>query len=754
MRSPLAWRAIRFHGPVAPGAARALLTNLAVIPGQPRLVLEAVANDHAVDWRVGTGEAAMPKVRAAFRAHLPGVRLEPARSTFDDSHIDRAASVAVPCSRNLPLRHDGEAIEQVTRQLFDVFASAAPSDLIRLQLVLGPRTTPRRAPVIDGFSKTAIEAKFGQYGFGCALRIAARSGDPARTRQLISVTAAAFRVLQLPGVRIELRGQGMSAVEHVRSPFFWPLWLTVEDLVALTGWPVTQDPETDLPALPPRHPKLLPVGIMHPRKGRPVGDAADAARRGGERLVAQSQADALMHTHLLGLNGTGKSTLLAHLVLHDLEEGRGGAVIDPKGDLIDDILARVPKHRLDDIVVLDPRHPLPVGINPLASGDPDLAADSLLSVFHTIFADSWGPRTSDILHAALLTLARRGDASLLMIPLLLTNPGFRRSVASRVAREDPLGLGTFWATFESWSEAERAKAIQPLMNKLRTVLMRPSLRAVFGQTSPKFDLSDVFNGNKMLLVSLGKGAIGYEGARLLGSLVTTQLWHAVLNRTVLAAQDCTPVNIYIDEVQDYISGLGDLGDALATARGYGVGFTIAHQELGQLGAHKGAVLANARSRVVFQTSPSDARELAANLAPNVLAKEDFRALGQFQAYAALLDERALTPWVPIVTRSLGKRRQSPEHARRTSSARYGASLVDTEAAILDLLNQSHGQRATTSDIAMKAPGPDAPTTASAEVDDAALGTALTPPTTETFGRRRRAHHNLNNNDNSTEGGTS
>lgn len=202
-----------------------------------------------------------------------------------------------------------------------------------------------------------------------------------------------------------------------------------------------------------------------------------------------------------------------------------------------------------------------------------------------------------------------------MVPLLLTNPGFRRSVVHREAARDPLGLGTFWATFESWSEGERAQAIQPLMNKLRSVLLRPTLRGIFGQRSPKFDLSDVFNKNKVLLVALGKGSIGIEGALLLGSLVTTQLWHTILARTTVPPEERTPVNVYIDEVQDYIAGLGDLGDALATARGYGVGFTIAHQELGQLREHRGAVLANARSRLVFQPSPADARDLATSFAP-------------------------------------------------------------------------------------------------------------------------------------------
>jgi len=322
MGKPLHWREITFTGSVSPADARAVLLGLATIPGQPRIVLEAVASNHAVSWRVGADETVLPKLRTKFRAHLPDVRLRGTTSAFADVAIERAAAITVRHSRTLPLRHDVATVDQVTRQLFDLFASTAPSDLLRLQLILGPRTTPKRAPDIDGISRTAIEAKFGQFGFGCALRIAAKAGHPERTRQLLSSAAAAFRVLELPGVRLDHRRVGRRQINELRSPFFWPLWLSVEDLAALTAWPVISDLDADLPALPPRHPKLLPATKAHPTKGRPLGDAADAAARGITRVVAQEQDDALRHTHILGLNGTGKSTLLAHLVLDDLKRGR------------------------------------------------------------------------------------------------------------------------------------------------------------------------------------------------------------------------------------------------------------------------------------------------------------------------------------------------------------------------------------------------------------------------------------------------
>lgn len=688
MSRPLVWRQLAIRASVRPSEANDVLLAFATMTGHPLVILEAVAQEGVVTWRVGADAGVMPRIRAVLQAHLPDVRLLSVTSSFEAvDDVSLGGGLRIPRTRTEPLRRD--AIDHVTRQLFTVFGGTVTGEMIRVQLLLGPRTRPRRGPAIDGITRTVVEARHGQYGFGCALRIAVRADHEKRARHLIAQTAAAFRSVEVPGIAIGLGGQSRRTIVDVRTPFVWPLWLAVEDLVSFMAWPTMLDPHVELPAMPPRHPRLMPATNAHPDHGRPFGLSASERLLGRDRLVAGRVDDALRHTHVLGLNGTGKSTLLAHLVLADITQGRGVVLIDPKGDLVDDVLARVPSHRRDDVVLLDARYADPVGINPLNGPDPDLAADSLLSIFHDLFKDAWGPRTGDILHASLLTLARRGDASLVMVPLLLANDGFRRSVTRRQAAADPLGLGTFWATFESWSEAERAQAIQPLMNKLRTVLLRPALRGMFGQRSPKFDVSDVFTRRRILLVSLGKGAIGIEGARLLGSIVTAQLWHAVLARTSTPPADRDPVMVHIDEVQDFIAGIGDLGDALATARGYGVGFTVAHQELGQLAAHRAAVLANARSRVVFQPAPSDARDLATQFGAGQLDREDFRALGAFQSYAQLLVDNSLAPWVSLVGQPLTFVREGRAGRLRADSARrYGRPLDEVERDLLSMLAPS------------------------------------------------------------------
>lgn len=478
MSRPLTWYQLHLTAPVEPVRVQAALTALAGLAGNPRVVSETVAMNHRVSWRIGAEGWAIHRVLVALRTHLHGLRTEKQPEGSDLDWPTAAATVHLPGSERLPLRND--ATEPVTRGLFAALATTSKGETLRLQLVLGPSLAPRRVRDIDAVERRAVTVKLGQHGFGCALRIAAKASNPERAHSLIAGVGAALRGLEVPGVQVRLTGTSKKAVATAASPWFWPLWLSVTDLVPLIGWPTAEPPLAGVPAA---HPRQLAPNAAVPSKERVIGSFAGDPTR----TVAISERDSLRHLHLIGPTGVGKSTLMANLALQDMAAGRGVVVIDPKGDLVRDLLVRIPKARLDDVVVLDAGDPAPVGINGLVSVQPDLAADNLLAIFHSLYQDSWGPRTQDILHACLLTLARRGDASLVMVPLLLTNPGFRRSVIQQVVKADPIGLGSFWAGFEAMTDGERAQAIQPLMNKLRQVLLRPGLRAILGQRRPLSD---------------------------------------------------------------------------------------------------------------------------------------------------------------------------------------------------------------------------------------------------------------------------
>lgn len=222
------------------------------------------------------------------------------------------------------------------------------------------------------------------------------------------------------------------------------------------------------------------------------------------------------------------------------------------------------------------------------------------------------------------------------------------------------------------------------MNKLRQVLLRPGLRAVVGQRRPTFRLRSVFTEQKILLVNLAEGSLGGEASRLLGSLAVALVWQEILGRVRDSAVSRRPVLVHIDEAQDYLA-LGDIGEALAQARGLGVGFTLAHQHLAQLNAAaRAAVLANAQSRVAFRLSQEDATALARLVPGGELVPEDYRALPAFQAYLhGLVDGELAAPTslqtvpLPPITTPLGE-------VLTASTDRWGQRLDVVERDLLEI----------------------------------------------------------------------
>lgn len=707
MSSPqLTWHRLRWPREVTPEQVAQAFRVLATVGGRP-IVLAAIGTPGRVQHQL-----ALPAVRAAsavgqLQAAITGLAVQTldARPPLD---VTRVLELRLS-TRRRPLRTDD--LSGTSRAILTALAGAHRGEGVVIQWQLGRSRTPLVVPnqligweaeswlgelvrasvspprPADPETRNALRAKQAEPGWLAVGHIAAVAPTIARERHLIAQVLGALRTAEAPGVHFRARAAGARAMQAGRR-WRWPLLLNANELGAVAVWPVGPTAEQPVDMTGSR---LLSPAVAVARRGRVLGEATFPGR---ERDVALTPTDSLRHLHAVGPTGTGKSTLLLNLITQDMAAGRAVVVIEPKGDLIADVLARIPAGRVDDVVLLDPADTeRPVGLNPLALNgrSPELAADQLLGLFHSLYLANWGPRTHDILGASLLTLARSKGMSLAALPLLLTDAGFRRRVVPMVA--DPIGLGPFWSTFEAWSEGERAAAISPVMNKLRPLLLRPELRASIGQTQSSFDLRRVFTERKLLLVNLSKGLLGPESAALLGSLVISQFWQAVLGRGSVAPERRHPVFVYVDEFQDYLHLPLDLADALAQARGLGVGFTLAHQYLHQLEPRmRSAVLANAQSRVAFRLPSEDARAVAAD-SPQ-LAAEDFQSLGAFEAYAQLVAHGAVRPWCSLRTFPAPLSFGDPTLVRAASRRQYGVDRAEVDA---DLQRLFGGNKATGGD---------------------------------------------------------
>jgi hypothetical protein len=662
------------------------------------LALEVVASKGHLSYRLGMAKRHSEAVLAAVSSYLPGV----AAKLIEHDIVrapDAAWRVTVSVSqRALRTTH----LDEVARALTTSLASASTYHTVIFQWLLGPRLMPMSAPAkgapapasswqglmkqalagappLDAESQRSMKEKVEQPGFRAICRIGVDAPSARMAQAVGSRLLAALRTAETPGVRISLKQENPDKLAQARIPRSWPVAVNVSELTGLCGWPLGSQV---YPGVDRSGARLLPTSESVARRGRVV---AVSTYPGAERPLAMRLQDSLQHLHVLGPTGTGKSTLLLNLIVQDIAAGRGVVVIDPKGDLIEEVLRRVPEQRADDVVVLDPAdEQRPVGLNVLRGGNrpAELIADQVLSVFHDLYRENWGPRMQDILHAALLTLADRPGMTLCALPVLLSNPRFRHKAVA--ALTDEIALKPFWAWFDGLSEGERQQAIAPVMNKLRAFLLRPRMRAVIGQAEPAFDLHSVFSERKVLLVSLAKGLIGPEAAALLGSLTVSQLWQAALGRVRIPADKRTPVMVYIDEFQDYLHLPTDIADVLAQARGLGMGLTLAHQHLAQLPvALRSAVMANARSRVCFQLGSEDARLIAASSAD--IEALDLQSLGRYEAYVSLVSHTNVTAFASARTVEPIAPTSDAQDIRTQSRNRYGHDLASVEAELTALV---------------------------------------------------------------------
>ena len=704
---PLVWHQLRFALPLAQDTAVGLVERILADGSLGRVVLELRASAGQAVWAVGS--RAGERLVSVVRELVPGCRVS---AGFSRRAVDQAVVVS---ARPIGMGLATERLVTVVRAVLAALAVTAEGEELVVQLQLGRRFSPQvlgrvepqgwlellglvPIPSPSGERGRRMRAQVGRHRAAACLRLGVRAASPLRQRTLLQGLLGALRLVEGPGVRLRARTEHPAKLNGVRRPWRTGLELGAGEIVAMVGWPVG---EGALPATPSAHPRVLPLPAAREMQRAFATGLADQS---GERLGI-SIGDALYHTVLLGPTGAGKSTALAHLALADIAAGRGVLLIDPKTDLVADILARIPEQRRGDVVVIDPTSSRPVGINPLArtqtargapsssgggvlggGASPELVADTVLATLKGVFAESWGVRVEQVLAAALVTLARTPGATLVDLPLLLTNAAHRQRLIT-ASGADPLGTGQFWAAYEALSEAQRQQWVGPVLTRLQPFLIRPHLRATLGQAAPSFDLGEVFTRRRIVLVSLNKGVLGAESARLLGSLLVGQLWPLILARAAVEPSQRHVVSVFIDEVQDYLSLPGSLADALAQARSLGAAFHLAHQYRGQLpSALKAGIDANARNKIIFSLSAADAAELSRQAIG--LEAADFQLLPRFGVYARTMHHGRENPWCHATTLPPTPPIQDALALRAASQARYGQDAAQVEAALLARIGQN------------------------------------------------------------------
>ncbi len=383
----------------------------------------------------------------------------------------------------------------------------------------------------------------------------------------------------------------------------------------------------------PPPPELPIFGRVKPEDASFIGRTNYVAALEEKRFIfGMKRVDRRRHLYIIGKSGVGKSKLLELLIRQDVAHGQGICLMDPHGDVIDNILDFIPENRIEDVVLIDPsdmKHP--VSFNPLSNVDPGFKhqlVQGLIEVMEKQFGANWTPRLEHVFRFTVLALLDYPHATMRGMISMLTDRNYRQKVVEYI--EDDM-VKRFWAIeFADWSEKFDTDAIIPLVNKLGQFLSDPLLRNIFGQKENKIRLEDLMNSKKIILMNLSKGRLGEENSSFLGSMFITKLKQAGMARASMPEKDRNDFYLYVDEFHNLVTETFE--NILSEARKYGMCLTVAHQYMRQLiPTVQAAVLGNTGSIIIFRVGGEDAVRLQPEMAP-IFEVKDMINLGMQEFY--------------------------------------------------------------------------------------------------------------------------
>ena len=598
------------------------------------IAIELLGFDNTVEFRVACGDADADLVASALRIAAPEVAVYETNASLKDHWVtgDRSDFSCLEFGLGhefmSPLAPVHPRDPDPLAHLVGAVASVAKGERALVQVLAAPARAPwpdaiRRAVVtpsgqpffVDNaeFTKRAFEKTEAPL-FAAALRVGVCGRTQDSSFEVIRRVASALGRLGSAGTNelIPLAPSELLELDLLeRTSCRTGMLLSSHELATLVHLPDSRVVVPELVRLVPG--KQAPSSVRADT-GTFLGENRVLGQRHEIRLPMQ---DRLRHVHLLGASGTGKSTLIVRMVLDDISSAtnRGIAVLDPHGDLVDEILGRIPDDRIDDVIVFDPSDEEHiVGWNVLeARSEPErqMLASDLVGVFRRL-STSWGDQMTSVLSNVVLSFldSTRGG-TLLDLRQFLVDKKFRDDFLTTVA--DPY-LASYWTTEFPLLVGKRPQG--PILTRLDMLLRSKLVRNVVTARKTHIDFRSVVDEGKIFLARLSQGAIGTENAALLGSLLVSKFHQVVLSRQDTDIAERNPFFLYVDEFHELATP--SMATLFSGVRKYGLGVSVAHQDLYQLHGKmpevERAVLANAHTRIVFRVGDDDARKLAPGFA--------------------------------------------------------------------------------------------------------------------------------------------
>ncbi len=551
----------------------------------------------------------------------------------------------------------------------------------------GGEAPSRSTPMIDEQVK-AIEEKNTQMGFETVIRLVAVSNQAHSAHELLTSMKGAFAQYSTTDNNLFMHREHYMGdmVYHflmrdmTRPWFLSKMILCPEELASIYHLPNIRFNRA--PTIHWQNYKISPPPENLPEEGILLGHNI---YRGVKKEIRMKNDDRFRHFYVIGQTGTGKSSILQVMIRQDFKNGKGVCVMDPHGQLIEDLLPFIPRERADDVIYFNPADlERPMGLNLLEAAVPedrDMIAMEAMNIMIKLFDEEvFGPRIQDYFRNGCLTLmeSKEGGALTDMVRLF-TDDDFQKEKTKDV--QNPI-VRSFWEHQMAKTGArEKQEMIPYFAAKFGQFVTNGMMRNIIGQTRSAFDFNDVMNNNKILLINLSKGETGDINSKLLGMIVVAKVQAAALARQRMPKEERKDFFMYIDEFQNYVTDSIEV--ILSEARKYRLSLNMAHQYLAQLetgggSSKKGvnlkdAIFGNVGSIMAYKIGAQDAEYMAKEMAP-VFSDQDLINVDKYKAVMKLsIDTQPSKPFsiIPLNPYTEQGDSEAAEAYKQLSRLKYG-----------------------------------------------------------------------------------
>ena len=623
------------------------------------------------------------------------VVVRPVPDIWQAEGYEYVKSVTTGTAANAPAINIGEVLSTIVKEIMNAFLNVIPSMFGML-----PPPEDRVKPVGGGSSNPnltsgqelelkSIESKLSKMGFEVNMRFIAHAEQSSRViahLRALGASMSQFSTAHLNGFSTSIESNKKEAFADFKTRTFRAedaFVLNIEELASIYHLPSSK---VETPNI-----EWVLSKKAEPPQNLPTSDCIyigeTVFRSQKVKFGLKNSDDRMRHMYLIGKSGTGKSSLFKTMLIQDIANGAGVGLLDPHGELAEDILDYIPEHRIKDVIIIDPSDTTrPVGLNFLELQDQsqkNLMASALVSAIKIHFDYSWGPRLEYLLNYAILTLLEVPGTTMLGITRLLDDQNYQKYILHKV--KDPMILEFWEKEYKAMRGNQRlvTEAVAPIQNKVNRFLASTTIRNILSQRHSTVDLWDAMNTSKIVIMNLSKGKVGEDNANLLGALLVSRIQFMALQRAKLSREERKPFYLYVDEFQNFTTG--SFESILSESRKYGLGLYLTHQYTSQLPENLlNAVYGNVGTIASFSLGAPDAREMEREYEP-VFEASDIISLQRFNIYIKLMIDgmtslpfsaKILLPWDEYANlpKPTGNKARVLEHSRET----YGTDVERVE----------------------------------------------------------------------------